>query len=136
MYSFSYLELVCCSMSSSTCCSLTCIQVSQEAGQVVWYSHLFQNFPHSLENHKTNLELLKGIKTIRNGKHMGKYKRIFFSIFKMKKILKNNEISYYYRILNTHKIESMKGRAQRTVGQIKVYCSNGFILSVKRYIVI
>ena len=24
---------------------LTCIQVSQEAGQVVWYSHLFQNFP-------------------------------------------------------------------------------------------
>ena len=26
------------------CCFLTCIQVSQEAGQVVWYSHLFQNF--------------------------------------------------------------------------------------------
>ena len=24
---------------------LTCIQISQEAGQVVWYSHLFQNFP-------------------------------------------------------------------------------------------
>ena len=35
---------VCCSMSSSNCCFLTCIQVSQEAGQVVWYSHLFQNF--------------------------------------------------------------------------------------------
>jgi len=34
-----------CSMSSSNCCFLTCIQVSQEAGQVVWYSHLFQNFP-------------------------------------------------------------------------------------------
>src|SRR5574337_1033636 len=45
MYSFSYLEPVCCSMSSSNCCFLTCIQVSQEAGQVVWYSHLFQNFP-------------------------------------------------------------------------------------------
>ena len=30
-------------MSSSNCCFLTCIQVSQEAGQVVWYSHLFQN---------------------------------------------------------------------------------------------
>ena len=27
-------------MSSSNCCFLTCIQVSQEAGQVVWYSHL------------------------------------------------------------------------------------------------
>ena len=26
------------------CCFLTCIQVSQEAGRVVWYSHLFKNF--------------------------------------------------------------------------------------------
>ena len=33
------------SMSSSNCCFLTCIQISQEAGQVFWYSHLFQNFP-------------------------------------------------------------------------------------------
>ena len=32
-------------MSSSNCCFLTYIQVSQEAGQVVWYAHLFQNFP-------------------------------------------------------------------------------------------
>ena len=32
-------------MSSSNCCFLTCIQISQEAGQVVWYSHLFQSFP-------------------------------------------------------------------------------------------
>ena len=31
-------------MSSSNFGFLTCIQVSQEAGQVVWYSHLFQNF--------------------------------------------------------------------------------------------
>ena len=31
-------------MSSSNCCFLTCIQISQEAGQVVWYPHLFQNF--------------------------------------------------------------------------------------------
>ena len=44
MYFFSYLEPVCCSMSSSNCCFPTCIQVYQEAGQVVWYSHLFQNF--------------------------------------------------------------------------------------------
>ena len=34
-----------CSMSSSNCYFLTCIQISQEAGQVVWDSHLFQNFP-------------------------------------------------------------------------------------------
>ena len=32
-------------MSSSNCCFLTWIQVSQEAGKVVWYSHLFQSFP-------------------------------------------------------------------------------------------
>ena len=44
MYSFPNLELVCCSMSSSNCCFLTCIQISQEAGQVVWYFRLFQNF--------------------------------------------------------------------------------------------
>ena len=50
-YSFSYLEPVCCSMSSSNCCFLTCIQVSQESGQVVWYSHLFQNFPQFIVIH-------------------------------------------------------------------------------------
>ena len=33
------------SMFSSNCCFLTCIQISPEAGQVVWYSHLFQSFP-------------------------------------------------------------------------------------------
>ena len=33
------LEPVCCFMSSSNCCFLNCIQISQEAGQVVWYSH-------------------------------------------------------------------------------------------------
>ena len=52
MYSFSYLEPVCCSMSSSNCCFLTCIQISQEAGQVVWYSHLFQNFPQFIVIHR------------------------------------------------------------------------------------
>ena len=38
-------------MSRSNCCFLTCIQVSQEAGQVVWYSHVFQNFPQSVVIH-------------------------------------------------------------------------------------
>ena len=51
MYSFSYLEPVCCSMSSSNCCFLTCIQVSQEAGHMVWYAHLFQNFPRFIVIH-------------------------------------------------------------------------------------
>ena len=51
MYSFSYLEPVYCSMSSFNCCFLTCIHISQEAGQVVWYSHLFQNFPQFIVIH-------------------------------------------------------------------------------------
>ena len=38
-------------MSSSNCCFLTCIHVSQKAGQVVWYSHLFQNFPQFVVIH-------------------------------------------------------------------------------------
>ena len=38
-------------MSSSYCCFLTCIQISQEADQVVWYSHLFQNFPQFIVIH-------------------------------------------------------------------------------------
>ena len=38
-------------MSSSNCCLLTSIQVSQEAGQVVWYSHLIQNFPQLIVIH-------------------------------------------------------------------------------------
>ena len=51
MYSFSYMEPVCWSVSSSKCCFLTCIQVSQEAGRVIWYSHLFQNFPQFIVIH-------------------------------------------------------------------------------------
>ena len=51
MYSFSYLEPVCCSISSSNYCFLTCIQVSQEADQVVWYSHFLQNFPQFIVIH-------------------------------------------------------------------------------------
>ena len=38
-------------MPRSNCCFLTCIQVSREAGQVVWYAHLFQNFPQFIVIH-------------------------------------------------------------------------------------
>ena len=40
-----------CSMSSSNCCFLTCIQISQEAGKVVWYSLLLKNFPQFVVIH-------------------------------------------------------------------------------------
>jgi len=38
-------------MSSSNCCFLTCLQISQEAGQVVWDSLLFKNFPQFVVIH-------------------------------------------------------------------------------------
>ena len=45
MYSFPNLEPVCCFMSGSNYCFLTCTQISQEAGKVIWYSHNLKNFP-------------------------------------------------------------------------------------------
>ena len=50
MDSFPSLEPVS-SMSGSNCCFLTCIQVSQEAGQVVWCSHLLKDFPQFVMTH-------------------------------------------------------------------------------------
>ena len=38
-------------MSSSNCCFLTCIRISHEAGQVVWYSHLLKNSPQFIVIH-------------------------------------------------------------------------------------
>ena len=46
-------------MSSSTCGFLTCIQISQEAGEVVWYSHLLKNFPQFVVIH-----IVKGFSTV------------------------------------------------------------------------
>jgi len=38
-------------MPSSNCCFLTWIQISQKAGQVVWYSYLLENFPQFVVIH-------------------------------------------------------------------------------------
>ena len=38
-------------MSVSNCCFLSCIQISQESGKVVWYSHLLKNFPQFVVTH-------------------------------------------------------------------------------------
>ena len=40
-----------CFLSSSNCCFLTCIHISQETGQVVWYPHLLKNFPQFVVIH-------------------------------------------------------------------------------------
>ena len=50
-YSFPDLVPVCCFMSSSNCCFLTCMKISQEEGKMVWYSHLLKNFPQFLVIH-------------------------------------------------------------------------------------
>ena len=52
MYSFPDLEPVYCSMSSSSCCFLSCIQISPEVCQVVWHYHLLKNFPVCCDPHK------------------------------------------------------------------------------------
>ena len=52
MYFFPYLGPVCHYMSMlHVCCFLTCIQISQEAGQVVWYSLLLKDFPQFVVIH-------------------------------------------------------------------------------------
>ena len=61
MYSFANLEPVCYSMSGSNCCFLTCILVSQEAGKVAWYSHLFKNFPQFVV-----IQTVKGFGVVNN----------------------------------------------------------------------
>ena len=50
-YSFPDLEPVCCSILTSNCFFLTCIQISHQAGQVVWYSQFFKNFPQFVVIH-------------------------------------------------------------------------------------
>ena len=64
MYYFSYLEPVCCSMSSSNCCCLIFIPISQEAGQVVWYAHLLKNFPQFIVIHT-----VKGLGIVNTRRH-------------------------------------------------------------------
>ena len=59
MYSFPSLEPICCFMSSSNCCFLNSTQISQEAGQEVWYSHLFKNFPVCCDPHIKGFSVVK-----------------------------------------------------------------------------
>ena len=46
-------------MSSSNRCFLACVQISQKAGKMVWYSHLFKNFPQFVVIHT-----VKGFSTV------------------------------------------------------------------------
>ena len=55
MYLFPNFEPVHCSVSSSDCCFLTYIQIPQEVGKVVWYFHLFKNFPQFTVIHRVKV---------------------------------------------------------------------------------
>ena len=50
-YAFPNLEPASCSISSSNCYFLTHVQVSQEIGKVVWYSHPLKYFPQFVVIH-------------------------------------------------------------------------------------
>ena len=60
-YSFPNLEPVCFSMSGSSCCFLTYIQISQGAGKVVWFSHLLKNFPVYCDPHSQSFVFNKTV---------------------------------------------------------------------------
>ena len=83
MCSFPSLEPVCYSTSGSNCCFLTCIQISQEVGEVVWYSHLFKNFPQFFVTHTVKNFWLSSIKFFPNesaSHQVAKYWSFSFSI--------------------------------------------------------
>ena len=82
-------------MSSSNCCFLACIQISQEAGQRVWYSHLFQYFPQFIVIH-----IVKG-----------------FGIVNKAEIDENNRMGKTRDL--SKKIRNMKGTFQAKMGTIK-----------------
>ena len=65
-------------MSSSNFCLLTCIQISLEGCQMVWYSHVFQNFPQFLAIHT-----VKGFGII-NKAEMFFWNSLAFSMIKQK----------------------------------------------------
>jgi len=46
-------------MFGSNCCFLTCIQFSQKTRRMVWYSHLFKNFPQFVVIH-----VIKGVSVV------------------------------------------------------------------------
>ena len=50
-YSFPNFEPVHFSTTNSNSYFVTCIEVSQQTGEVVWYSHLFKNFPQFVVIH-------------------------------------------------------------------------------------
>ena len=109
MYSFPNLEPVCCSMSGSNCCFLTCIQISQETDKVVWYSHLLKNFPVCCVPHRYT-HLNAEFQSI-----AGRHKKAFLSD-QCKDIEENNRMGKTRDLFK--KIRDNKGTFHAKVGTI------------------
>ena len=62
-------------MSGSNCCFFTCMQVPQEPGKVVWYSHLFKNFPQFVAIHT-----VKGLSIVNEAKVDFFWNSLVFSV--------------------------------------------------------
>ena len=73
MCSFPNFDPVHLSKFSSHCCFLTCIQVFQEAGKVLWCSHLFKNSPQFVVIHT-----VKGFSVVNEAEIFGGFPCFFY----------------------------------------------------------
>ena len=84
-------------MSGSNCCFLTWIQISQEAGKVVWYSHLSKNFPQFVVIHTVKGFISGGSKTTADGNCSHGIKRCLLlgrkTVSNLDSILKSRDIT-------------------------------------------
>ena len=92
MYSFPYLEPVCCFMSSSNCCFLTCVQISQEPGQLVPYSHPLKNFPQFVVIH-----IVKGFGVVNKAKVFLKLSCFFYDPVDFGNMISGSSVSVSVR---------------------------------------
>ena len=125
-------------MLSSNCCFLTCIHVSQETGQMVWCSHLFNNFPQFIVSHT-----VKGFGIVNKAeikeKEIGHQRktRVILKPNLLSDIssLLSNSICYvrvtrYIQVWGLHK--DMNTRWQERSGHCRTCCLSPLFLSWKR----
>ena len=82
MYSFPDLEPVYFSMSSSNCCFLTCIQISQESGQAEYYSAIKKNTFESVLMRWMKLEPIIQSEACQKEKHQYSILTHIYGIYK------------------------------------------------------
>ena len=88
-------------MSSSNCCFLACIHVSQEAGEVVWYSHLFKNFLQFVVIHT-----IKGFSVVKEAEvdFFFKYPCFFYDAVDVGSLISGSS-TFYLEVLGSCTVE-------------------------------